>query len=535
MTKARTKSPLPRMGVNAGDQTQSIINKASQEISAGHLDTATSLLKEAIKRVPDSTELLTTAAILSSQIGDNASAEIYLLKALQLSPTNKDVIHNLAIMYWSGGKMIATREMLQRLVDADPGDADSLNDLAVFEDQCGNVGDATTAFKSAVVLSGATRKVFENCFEFLLRIGDVVSFRSVMGTYLSRYGEDEVSHKWQSQAAQPSNASFVAAAPRPIASQARICGLKIAFFATFGAFLDPIINDLRRDNEIRLFDNSGNSEAQMRDLLDWCDLAWFEWCDNLVIAASKMPKRCKIICRLHSYEVFTEMPRQVDWSKIDQLVLVNRSVHELLMRSVNPKVPITIVHNGVDTDKFTIPSEKKYGKSICSIGYINYKKNPALLLYCFKAIHDYDSSYRFHIAGAHQDPRIQVYFEHLVPKLGIPIAFDGWVDDIPGYLRDKDYVISTSLFESFHYSIAEGMASGLAPIIHDWLGASYIYPEEFLFTTPQSSVELIKRLENEDRAALGRRCREYVAKRYEQKDQLEKINNLIRAVAEGIR
>ena len=204
MTEARTKSPLPRMGADAGDRIQTLINKASQEISAGRFDIAASLLKEAVNRVPGSGELLTTAALLSLQAGDNANAEIYLLKALQLSPTNKDVIHDLALMYWSEGKTIATREMFQRLVDVDPGDADNLNDVAVFEDQCGNVEDATTAFKSAVILPGATRKVFENCFEFLLRIGDVVSFRSVMGTYLSRYGDDDVAHKWQNQAAQAS-------------------------------------------------------------------------------------------------------------------------------------------------------------------------------------------------------------------------------------------------------------------------------------------------------------------------------------------
>ena len=201
MKEARTKSPLPRMGVDAGDQIQTIINKASQEISAGRFDLAVAFLREAVERVPGSNELLTTAALLSLQAGDRANAEIYLLRALQLSPTNKDVIHDLALMYWSEDKTIATRDMLQRLVDVDPGDADSLNDVAVFEDQCGNVGDAATAFKSAVILPGATRKVFENCFEFLLRIGDSVSFRSVMGTYLSRYGDDDVAHKWQNAAA----------------------------------------------------------------------------------------------------------------------------------------------------------------------------------------------------------------------------------------------------------------------------------------------------------------------------------------------
>jgi glycosyltransferase involved in cell wall biosynthesis len=533
MTKARTKLPLPRMGVDAGDQIQIIINKASQEISAGRLDTAASLLKEAVNRVPGSSELLTTAALLSLQTGDSAGAEIYLLKALQLSPTNKDVIHDLAILYWSEGKTIATRDMLQRLVDVDPGDADSLNDVAVFEDQCGKVGDATTAFKAAAILPGATRKVFENCFEFLLRIRDVLSFRSVMGTYLSRYGDDDVAHKWQNEAAQATSVLSAVTGSQVTEASPRVRGLKIAFFASFSTFLDPIMSDLRQDNEVRLFDNADPTEAQMRALLDWCDLAWFEWCDNLVIAASKMPKSCKIICRLHSYEVFTGMPTQVDWSKIDHVVLVNRSVEELLRRGVEVPTPITVIYNGVDTDKFTISTNKEYSKRICSIGYINYTKNAPLMLYCFKAIHDYDSSYRFHIAGTHQDPRIQVYFEHLLPKLNIPISFDGWVEDVPGYLRDKDYVISTSLFESFHYSIAEGMASGLLPLLHDWRGAEYLYPPEYLFTTPQTCVELIKRLEKEDRPAFGKQCREYIVQRYEQKSQLAKINALIQAVTEG--
>ncbi len=215
MTKARTKSPLPRMGVDAGDQIQTIINKASREINAGRLDTAASLLREAVNRVPGSSELLTAAALLSLQIGDTANAEISLLRALQLSPTDKDVIHDLALMYWSEGKLMATRDMLQRLVDVDPGDADSLNDVAVFEDQCGNVGDATTAFKLAVTVPGATRKVFENCFEFLLRTGDLVSFRSVMGTYLSRYADDEVAHKWQNEAAQTTTVLSAATRKEP--------------------------------------------------------------------------------------------------------------------------------------------------------------------------------------------------------------------------------------------------------------------------------------------------------------------------------
>lgn len=532
MSKARTRTPLPRMGTDAGDQIQEIINRATAQISAGNFADAATLLKEVVNRGTGSSELLTAAALLMLRIGDGASAEVYLLKALQLVPTNKDVMHNLALLYWGEGKTMAARDMLQRLVDVDPSDADSLNDLGVFEDQCGNSEEAAIAFKSAITLSGATRKVFENCFEFLLRVGDNTGFRSSIGVYLTRYGDDDVVQRWQNEAAQTPMVSSKSSDDRTIVQGGRVRGLKLAFFAAYQSFIGPIMDDLRKENEVRLF--SAGSEAQMRELLEWCDLAWFEWCDNLIIAASKMPKRCKIICRLHSYEVFTEMPGQVDWNKIDHLVLVNQSVQELLKRTADPKVPITIIHNGVDMSKFSIPSNKRYGKRICSIGYINYKKNPALLLYCFKAIHDYDSSYRFHIAGTHQDPRIQIYFEHLLPKLNVPISFDGWVDDVPAYMRDKDYVISTSLFESFHYSIAEGMASGLIPLVHDWLGASYLYPEKYLFTTPEKCVELLKRIEKEDRTSLGEQCREFVVNRYDQAGQLAKVHALILAATEGV-
>lgn len=265
----------------------------------------------------------------------------------------------------------------------------------------------------------------------------------------------------------------------------------------------------------------------MRKLLDWCDLAWFEWCDNLLINATKLPKSCLTLCRLHSYEAFTEMPRQVDWSKVDHLLLVNESVREILQLNTKVSAPISVIHNGVDLTRFTIPPNKPVGKRICSIGYINYKKNPALLLYCFKAIHDYDPTYSFHIAGVHQDPRFQVYFHHLLPKLNIPITFDGWVNDVPAYLKDKDFVISTSLFESFHYSIAEGMASGVVPLIHDWMGAAQLYPERFLFTTPEDCVRLLREIEREDRTTLRGFCRRYAEDHLSATHQIDRIETLL--------
>ncbi|MBU0983636.1 MAG: glycosyltransferase family 4 protein, partial [candidate division Zixibacteria bacterium] len=301
---------------------------------------------------------------------------------------------------------------------------------------------------------------------------------------------------------------------------------RLAFFASHRMFIKDIIAGMQDEYEIRLY-NDGDS---MPDLLSWADLAWFEWCDNFLIQACKLPKTCKIVCRLHSYEAFTEMPSKVDWSRVDHLLFVNESVRELFRHQVATPVETSVIHNGVDLTRFTIAADKARTKKIASVGYINYKKNPALLLYCFKKIHAYDPEYTLHVAGEHQDARIRLYWEHFLSRNNLPITYDGWVEDMPAWYADKEYVISTSLFESFHYSIAEGMAGGLIPLIHDWYGADNLYPRDYLYNDPDDCLELLKRLEHADVNELRTRNREHIARRFNQVEKVDAIISLLRTL-----
>ncbi|HKK20879.1 MAG TPA: glycosyltransferase family 4 protein, partial [candidate division Zixibacteria bacterium] len=305
-------------------------------------------------------------------------------------------------------------------------------------------------------------------------------------------------------------------------------GKRIAVFASIDTFFNDIGEYLAEQNEVTKFE--GQTLEEMQNILGSADLAWFEWCDQYLIEATKLPKLCPIICRLHSYEAFTDMPSKVDWRKVDLLIFVNRSVKDLFERQIKTPVSSIVIHNAVDTDKFVIPRQKKFGRKIASVGYINYKKNPALLLYCFKKIHEYDPNYTLHIAGEHQDPRIQVYFEHFLKESPLPVYFDGWVDDMPRWYADKDFVISTSLFESFHYSIAEGMSCGLMPLIHNWYGAANLYPNEFLFNDPDGCLDLLLKLEREDRIKLAETNREFIKHRYSREDKMVEIDRAVKAV-----
>ncbi len=271
---------------------------------------------------------------------------------------------------------------------------------------------------------------------------------------------------------------------------------KLTFFSLGEEiFLRDIIIDLRKDYDIKFFHRGDQKE--FHQLLHDTDIAWFEWCDQLIQEASNRPKMCKYVCRLHSYELFTDMPSKVDWNNVDKLFFVNPIVRDYSLKKFGIRPDITqVILNGVNIEKFTIPEKKKYNKKIAFVGLINYKKGPELLLQTLKAIYDYDPTFEFHIAGGHQDERIHLYMDNFLAQMPFKVNFDGWQDDMPKYLEDKDYIISTSLFESFQYAIAEGMAQGLVPLVHNWIGSDFFYPKENIFVCPEDAIQIIRKFED---------------------------------------
>jgi len=266
----------------------------------------------------------------------------------------------------------------------------------------------------------------------------------------------------------------------------RLSVKRIAFFCgPNDSFLKGICNHLAAKYEIRRFE--GNTVQDMQNLMKWSDLSWFEWCDQLVIQASRLPRVCRLICRLHRYEVFTEMPGQVDWEKIDDLIFVAPHIRDIAISKIPDlvqNVRTHIIHNGVDMDKCFF-SDRSKGFNIAYIGYIHHRKNPSLLLQCIRYLADIDGRYILHIAGEHQDMESKLYFDHMIRAMELEphLKFYGLVNDIVQWLRDKQYILSTSLHESFGYGIAEAMACGLKPLIHNFICAKELYPERYCFNS----------------------------------------------------
>lgn len=306
---------------------------------------------------------------------------------------------------------------------------------------------------------------------------------------------------------------------------------RLTFFNKQGdTFLRDIIIDLRKDYEIKYF--SGDDAKEFFSLLHYTDIAWFEWCDDLIVAATRHPKTCKIICRLHSYEMFTPLPHNVDWNKVDSLMFVNPVVRKYCIEKFGIRPDITtVINNGVNTKRFSIPENKTYNKKVAFIGNINYKKGPQFLLQVFNSIYQYDNNFEFYIAGKPQDERIHFYMQNIQQHLPYKLHFDGWQENVSEYLKDKDYVISTSLFESFQYSLAEGMLQGCIPLIHTWPSSEFLYPKEFLFYSPEDAVNIVRSFDNlNDQDAMRNKVRDFITENYSTEKQMKEIRSLLKSM-----
>ena len=291
------------------------------------------------------------------------------------------------------------------------------------------------------------------------------------------------------------------------------------------SFIGDLLPAFDAHCEVRtVFD--GNNRA-ISDALSWADSIWLEWGAELAVAVTNalpLEANKRVICRLHSYEAFGPYPEQIKWERIDDLVLVATHIREYLTQRV-PDLErlvrkIHIIPNGVDLNKFPF-RERRPGKNLAFLGYLNYKKGPMLLLHAFAELLKADPDYRLFLGGEYQDDRYRLYFDQMIREMGLDenIKFNGWIDDVPAWLEDKQYIVCSSVLESQGMGLLEAMACGVKPVVHNFVGADTVYERRFIWTRIDDFVAMIRSDEYDSLS-----YRDFVAERY----SLEKTNELLR-------
>jgi glycosyltransferase involved in cell wall biosynthesis len=210
----------------------------------------------------------------------------------------------------------------------------------------------------------------------------------------------------------------------------------------------------------------------------------------------------------------------VNWANVDHLVFVAPHVRRLAEEKFGPFIgpEVSTILDGVDLERFAL-RDRERGRSIAWVGFLNHKKGVPLLLEAAARLRDYE----FHVAGEFQDERLRLYVEHMLEAAQLAnVTLHGWADDVAAFLADKDYILSTSLWEGTHVAVMEGMAMGLKPLIHAWLGADEVYDARWRWRTLDELEALVRRGEH----APGE-YRRFAEERFDVKRRLAAIDGII--------
>ena len=146
---------------------------------------------------------------------------------------------------------------------------------------------------------------------------------------------------------------------------------KIIFFVKpdLDRFLNAVVEHLSetyRTRKIAVHDLN-----QIDTGMQWADICWFEWCDDLLIHGSKVPSAAAktLICRLHSYEAFTFYIKKVYWQAVDQVIFDGEHMREYVLDQVKSlkKEKTAVVPNGIKLDEYTFQQKQK-GFHIAYVG-----------------------------------------------------------------------------------------------------------------------------------------------------------------------
>lgn len=216
------------------------------------------------------------------------------------------------------------------------------------------------------------------------------------------------------------------------------------------------------------------------------------WSDGVIDFWAKTFPGTPKIAYLRRYEFFSPYVRHFSWGDVDALIFVNKGYMDAFGKLPMPQPRRKYyIPNCVDLEQFPLSTALHNAKNIALVCGVRGVKNLGLAVQILLAL---PKEYVIHHIGSgafNEKAELAMYLKHL----GIADRFLLYnkipASDIPGWLKDKGIILSTSINEGNPNNVIEGMATGLKPVIHNWPGAKEQFPESCVFDTVEQAVWLI--------------------------------------------
>lgn len=277
-----------------------------------------------------------------------------------------------------------------------------------------------------------------------------------------------------------------------------IAGTDLKFIGHFESYLKKQGCIVKRDHW-----KWGEPEFIQRTKLlnNWGEFIWCEWnLANAVWYSNNKRANQKLVSRLHLQEVGARARRfqtQININNIDKILIVaNHIIEEAKELFGWNDEKLHYLPNYVETDRLFNAKKDNSLKRIAIVGVVPERKRLDLALDLIENLRKIDDEWKLVVKGRlphdyswmmgeSRRSELQYYDKQYsrIKKskyLKGGVDFEGYTLTISEFYKSIGYVLSTSDFESFHYTIADGVSAGNFPIIWPWTGAAELYPNEWV-------------------------------------------------------
>lgn len=249
--------------------------------------------------------------------------------------------------------------------------------------------------------------------------------------------------------------------------------------------------------------------------------------------------------RVHLQEISERAAKytsQIIIEGVNRFVFVANHVAEKALSKYNwPREKIEILPNYVDLERFSIGGNSKGGKTIGIVGIVPKRKRLDIALDVIKKLNELDSGWKLVIKGrmpseypfmrAPNRSQEMAYFNRQLKRINVDSILKSSVDiieyspTISEFYNDIDFILSPSDFESFHFSVAEGAASGSFPVVWNWTGAEDIYPQKWIVNNTAEAVDrILTKASDRNNDSELKETRKYIEERFAMSQIFQKLD-----------